>query len=267
MPSSSTSTTSPGRICVVVPGVPESNRAYLLSPAGLRPLPSKRIAGGIRIVLEPDDDGFVLMTEDQQVVAALRRRTERTGLQAVRLQRELAVGRLASVVSTGERLQRLGYKVPDEGQIVAAAKAQIGRCDTLLATGNVERAYQAAGAARRTIGQIADRQRGSVLHPNDLISSPLAASPDTLVQQAALLKSLESLPGDKNLLYGGDFEDLAQLMQFGWQHVDRSLAGVETQAELSARDPYHGRYCLQLSAGDGNGGRPSQSDGARAPAR
>jgi len=36
-------------VAFIVPGVPESNEAFLLSPAGLQALPSKRVAGGKRM--------------------------------------------------------------------------------------------------------------------------------------------------------------------------------------------------------------------------
>ena len=59
---------------------------------------------------------------------------------------------------------------------------------------------------------------------------------------------LESLrPGD-NLLSGGQFEQLGQLMQLGWQNASMPMPGVVPNAELSTDHPHSGRYCLQLAA-------------------
>jgi hypothetical protein len=62
-------------------------------------------------------------------------------------------------------------------------------------------------------------------------------------------RSFAALNGGENLLYGGDFEDLGQMTQYGWTHVRRDVPGVESSAKLSSTHPRHGRYCLELSAG------------------
>lgn len=232
----------------IVPGVPESNQAYLLSLASLRSLPGKRIAGGYRVVLEPEDDGFVLLTEDQHVVTGLRRRLERTGREVVALEKELAAARAESVSATGRRLEQLGYAEAENTPSIARAQEQINRCDSLLASGRVQEAYLAASSARRILHQAADQQRERVMHTDDLTSVPLAQSYDTLVQQAQFLNSLGSLRGKDNLLQGGDFEDLGLLVQYGWRHVSHEVPDVDAQAELSAVRPYHGNFSLQLSA-------------------
>jgi hypothetical protein len=56
------------------------------------------------------------------------------------------------------------------------------------------------------------------------------------------------LRGGENQLAGGDFEDLNQLKQLGWQHVEDPIAGIQTRVQLTARGPQEGRYCLELSA-------------------
>jgi hypothetical protein len=56
------------------------------------------------------------------------------------------------------------------------------------------------------------------------------------------------LRGGENLLYGGDFEDLGQMMQFGWQHVADDSSGIETRVALTANSPQQGRQCLEISA-------------------
>jgi hypothetical protein len=53
------------------------------------------------------------------------------------------------------------------------------------------------------------------------------------------------------LLYGGDFEDLGQLTQFGWQHFSDPNPGIESKAELSTAEPRHGSYSLMLQAASG----------------
>ncbi len=64
----------------VVPGVPDSNDAWELTPAGMRPLAHKRVAGGLRVTLGNGEIGsLVVLTQDPLVVSYLTRRTAQIG--------------------------------------------------------------------------------------------------------------------------------------------------------------------------------------------
>jgi hypothetical protein len=80
------------------------------------------------------------------------------------------------------------------------------------------------------------------------MSHPLALSDDQVVEHAEFSQRLRALPGGENLLYGGDFEDLEQMTQFGWQHVRGETSGVDAGARLSPIEPRLGAYCLEISA-------------------
>lgn len=232
---------------LIVPGVPESNQVFLLSPAGLRPLTHKRVAGGILVVFDRDDDGLLLMTEDPRVIASFRRGAARVGQPAARLVSELAMAQGKQVIATGRGLEPLGVVDAAARQDVATAGTLMQGCDRQLAAGDADRAYQSAGVARRLLALAAARQRLALAAGDLLASSPLTVSYDTLVDEAALAQSA-ALGGGENQLFGGDFEDLGQLVQFGWQHVDHPLPGVTVGAELSTDRPQRGSYCLRLSA-------------------
>jgi hypothetical protein len=45
---------------------------------------------------------------------------------------------------------------------------------------------------------------------------------------------------------GGDFEDLNQLLQSGWQRLEQPTPGVRTAVRLSPEAPGQGAYCLEL---------------------
>ncbi len=47
---------------------------------------------------------------------------------------------------------------------------------------------------------------------------------------------------------GGDFENIAQITQLGWQHVENPVPNVQSSAQLSANQPQRGSYCLELKA-------------------
>jgi hypothetical protein len=87
----------------VVPGVPESCQVFELSPAALRTLPMQRVAGGVRLAMRPDDDSFILMTEDPQVIQSLRQSIARDGARIVHLERDRAALSAASIAAAEQR--------------------------------------------------------------------------------------------------------------------------------------------------------------------
>jgi hypothetical protein len=234
----------------IVPGVPESNESFVLSPTDLRSLPSKRVAGGTRVALDTNDgdDTLVLMTEDPGVIAGFRQRAARGGRRAAKLQCDLALAQARSTTDAGRQLAQMGIDAKGLNQAVETANSEIGRANSLLAIGDTDAAYRRAAAARRILADAIHQQQLASTGAPEFDSIPFGAGHDMLVARAKFEKTLASLRGGDNQLSGGDFEDLGQLRQLGWQHVDNSLAGIETHVELSGRNPHEGRYSLELSA-------------------
>jgi hypothetical protein len=250
---SPTKPSPPANATFIVPGVPDSNLVFLLSPASFQPLASKRVAGGVQVAVDRNSADMVLFTEDPNVISNFRQRVSRDGPKAARLKRDLVAARIKAGAADVLRLRQMGVDGTDYQSATSAANSQVARCDALLNSGNVAEAYRAASAAFTTLAQAEDNQAQKLVSTTPLTSLPVdvGASPSrggSLSQQIELQKSLESLRPGENLLTGGDFEDLPQLMQLGWRHVSQPLPGVEPKAELSAQSPHAGRYCLQLVA-------------------
>jgi hypothetical protein len=232
---------------LVVPGVPESNQVFLLSPASMQPLDSKRVAGGVQITIDRNAGDMVLFTDDTNVLSIYRERVAREGPRAARLLRDLVIAHVKSGVAENQRLVQLGIDCSDYQRAVGAANSQIARSDAVLNRGNVQEACRTASATFIALAQAADQQHQKLTPAAPLTSFP-PADGDNIAGQIEFQKSLESLRPGANLLTGGEFEDLGELMQLGWQHVSQPLPGVQPKAELSAQTPHSGRYCLQLSA-------------------
>lgn len=230
-----------------VPGIPNSNRILCFSPAGLQPLDGQRVAGGTNIVLPSGWDGWVLMTEDPQVIQALRRQIAAIAPRSAKVRVELATARLADCQAGARRLAARGDTAQSTARI-EAAKRSTGRGGQQLANGQIEEAYLAAGEALRIIDAIIEGQRNELIQSIGVSSSALDVSHASIVKYDQRLASLAKLHGRENKLLGGDFEDLGQLMNVGWQHVKHPLPHVDARAELSAQSPHQGSYCLQLVA-------------------
>jgi hypothetical protein len=230
----------------VVPGIPDSSQAFAMTLAGLRLLDAKRVAGGTRITLDAFDEAAVI-TQDAQVISGLRQLFARDGLATIRLAREVLSMRASDVSEIGRRLSQLGYDIRGSDAILRGASTWLQQADAMLAAGRIESAFTVIATADRRLSDAAKLQSSIVRPATRLSSHALAESRDMLGEFAHFLRTSESLrPGD-NVLYGGDFENLDELTQFGWQHLFDPAAADEVRVELSADRPHHGRYCLRLA--------------------
>jgi hypothetical protein len=251
----STAAGAGGDAVFIVPGVPESCQVYLLTPVALKTLPVQRIAGGTRVTFRPDDDTFVLLTEDPRVVQSVRQHILRYGNRIVSLLRESAAFNAAAVSEMARTTTQIGVK-SDAAAAAASATAFLQQLDAALASQRVEQAYQAGMAANKTLNRSAADLHRAVISQTKLYSNPLALSGDTLADFTSFERTRPELQFGDNLLYGGDFEDVGQLTQIGWQHYQSQAPGVTSQAELSVAEPRHGRYCLLLHAAASGESRP-----------
>ena len=78
--------------------------------------------------------------------------------------------------------------------------------------------------------------------------SPLLVSFETLPLHVALTRQLAAARPGKNLLAGGDFEDLQNLQSLGWKHSQHALAELQAVVELSPDRPHAGGYSLRMHA-------------------
>jgi hypothetical protein len=242
-------------IAFTVPGVPETSQVFYFSPTAMRTLQSERIAGGTRLAIPVAGDGYVVMTEDPQVIQSLQQRVARDGGKTVLLERDLAARRARTMAYGSQRLAQVGLNAEVAAKEAAAVNQQLALVDSHLAAGRAEQAHDAIAALMKQIERSTAEQRLAIAPPTLLESNPLAAFSDTLPEFAALERSLKSLRPGENLLAGGDFEDINQMTGFGWQHLEGGVANVEASAQLSAVQPKQGTYCLDLNAGDASGGR------------
>jgi hypothetical protein len=247
-----------GDVVFVVPGIPESSRAYSLSPVALRPLVSQRVAGGTRIVLPADDrDSFVILTEDPGVVYGFRQRIARDAPRTARLQHELAKLYAHTAAERHRRLARFGASSDQDQRQIADITPRLREVDSLLLSNRNEPAYRIARALSKSLLDQAREQRRAKGAASTFVSHPLALSDGQIAHFAEFERRRAAMRGGENILYGGDFEDLDQMTQFGWQHVRCKESGIDAGAKLSSNNPQNGSYCLELFAAARQGELPA----------
>ncbi|HZZ72530.1 MAG TPA: hypothetical protein VFE24_09770 [Pirellulales bacterium] len=262
----------------IVPGVPETNQVFELTPTGLQTLTHRRVAGGVSIELgETGLSGLILMTQDPLVVNALTKRAAALAPLAAQWQRDLAAASFVLVQSLDARLTSEGHGFREAQELLGTARARLQQADAALTANEPAVAYlkaqQAANALdliKRTQWEMAagltqpaplktktekGKPTGAPTLPVSLLTgsvittpSPFIAAYSTLPQHWELREEMRvSRPGE-NRLSGGDFEDLNRMIQAGWQHFQFNQPEVKTDVELSPQGAVAGRFGLHLRA-------------------
>ncbi|MFH1920570.1 MAG: hypothetical protein ABIP48_11870 [Planctomycetota bacterium] len=239
------------RISLLVPGVPEEYRAYLVAPGSLEPLDRKRETGGVRVTL--DEFGLtslVLLTGEPLVVGALEQRTSATGRRAARLERDLAAAKLHAVEHIHLQLSSRARETPEAAAWLGAAREGIQWSDGSLAARDYSAASRYARRAMRPL-RLLERAhwQAAVESLPSPVAHPAAVSVATLPWYWSVAEQIASGQPGPNRLQAGDFESLETLLGAGWQHLQRTPPGIYAEAELASAAAHSGRYGLRLAAG------------------
>jgi hypothetical protein len=234
-------------IAFVVPGVPATYRAYLLTPGGLEPLRRDRVTGGTRVILDEFSlTSLVPMTDDELAVHALSLRAPQGGPRVAELERRLAGERLDQVRQVAGRLQG-DLRPPQTAAWLAAAEKSLQSCDALLANRDYYRACLEAQRAMRPLRMLEQTawQKAVDKLPSP-VSSPATVAFRTLPWQAELLAIANS--SGVNQLVGGDFEDMGVMEGAGWRRFQNPAADVFCDVRLAPAASHSGRMGVLLLA-------------------
>ncbi len=237
------------RVWFLVPGVPETNRAYQLLPGGLRPpRGQQRGTGGVRITLEEFGlTGPVLFAHDPLVIDSLTRRSALVGPRAAEIARNLAVRKLHTVRQVAGQLTRRATPAGQSAQWMDAARKSLQWCDGHLAVKEYQAAYLRARRAMRSL-QLVERAywEAATEGLTSPVSSPAAVSFAALPWHWSLIDRISSSRPGPNRLPGGDFEELPAMLDAGWNHFRYSSGGIRTAADLVAGAAHSGNSGLRL---------------------
>lgn len=236
-------------VSFIVPSVPESHRAYEVTPGGLRPIHHLQVTGGKHVTL--DEFGLtslVLLTQDPLFLNSLTQRAREIGPRAAELQRNLAVDKLRMVEQVHARLAAR-FPVPQATEWISLAKKSLQSSDGSLAAKDTAGAYAHANRAMRPL-RVLERVdwEATAARLRWPVASPAAVSFRTLPWHVAMMDFVANARPGPNQLPGGDFDDLAAMLQSGWRHVQHSMTGVRGECDLSPSAAHSGRFGLRLAA-------------------
>jgi len=234
-----------------VPGVPEGNNAYELSPTVLRPLNSKRLAGGTQVVLgDLERDSLIVFTQDALVMQTLRNRIAKTRDRGALLMREIAAAEMSEVEAAEQRLGEVGRPIPGTKKLRETVQVDLAQCGVFLAKKDANSLNSAYDQARHALQTLRDVERAhfeaAVASTDWALVDPLTTTMATLGEHYRFQHAIASAPRGPNRLSQGDFEDLRAMQQAGWRNYEHPQPGVTTSVELTPQAAHAGRTGLRL---------------------
>lgn len=236
-------------ITVVAP-VPESYKAYEITPCELKLLKQNRMTGGTRVVLgEFGLSSVVLLTQDPLVLTSLSKKTPQVAARAARLHRDLAAMKLEKVTSISRQMAGVSRELPHTIKWLSTAKAHLEASDQATSVGNFALSYLEAARAMRPL-RLLQRQHfetvASKLPPP--VTTPFTCCFATLPFQWQFMDRISRAPAEPNQLPAGNCEVLSQMLNAGWRHVQHSQPEVLTEVELSPIGAHSGKLSLRMKA-------------------
>jgi hypothetical protein len=235
---------------VTVPGVSVSDRAYRVSPAGVKQLRVSHSGSGATIAI--DDAGLttaVVLTQDPLAVHHLGRTLAEIQQEAGRLRYDMAVRRLVRTVDIDHELATAQRPLPAAANWLRDAQGHLDQARRQLETNDWENLHVSVSRAEQALAKV---RRGHWEQTAAAFPSP-AASPclaqfTSLPLHWQIAQRMQQGKFGPNEQAAGDIEALDAMLQAGWRQERRPPPGVKCDVSLSLQNPHSGRSALRMQA-------------------
>ena len=229
------------QMSLVVPGVPESSDAYVLTPTGLRPLAHRRVTGGIGVALtDLDWASMILFTSDPLAYARLAQTVGRDRSRTAQL-------RLATTIQNLQRTKTLLAARPNTARDLTSSmgliETNLTQGQRMLAAGDPAAASTYSHRASYSLAGLRRQRWEETARASRVYTSPT----ETALSFAGNPQSTGN-PQGRNHVPSGNMESISKLMQSGWRNFRREQSGVSSTVELSPVVPNTGQFSLRLQA-------------------
>ncbi len=244
-----------GNASVLVPGVGVSDRAYLVSLSGLKPVRISHTSSGARLALDDAPHAAaIVITQDHLAMHHLNRTLEEIKKdEACRLRYDVTNRRLAHAAELDQKLTEQGHPLTAAAPAIQEAQAALQQAGRMLETNDFERCLEATTKAERAISRLrrGHWEQTARAFPSPA-SSPCVAQFTTLPLHWSSADRIRRGQWGGNVQAAGDMESLEQMLKTGWQQQrlspDESGSETSTDVSLSLADPHSGRTALRLQA-------------------
>jgi len=232
------------KLTIVVPQVPQSHRAWEVTPADLRGLHTDRVLGGTKVTIrEFGLTTAVVFTSDftseNSIVGRFQTQARLNRQSAAQWSYDMAQVEMKKVVGIEEQLEKQGHVLPDGKQLMDDAQTRLEAARRYWDSRLFNEAYLESQRALRPLrilmrGQW-DLAVGESLGPkkglDSPVSSPFAVSFFTLPHHWEFMDQVSKSVPAANVLPGGDFEVDPQHVQDTWRLEEPRLDDVEMLAQ------------------------------------
>lgn len=236
-------------LTIVVPGVPEPHRAWLVTSGGLRPLQQRRVTGGVSVTLTGfRSRAFVLFSGDPAVTGSVQRQLAAIAAADLAASRSLASASLMRASDLLGSLPPAALGTLPATEMLAEATRDAQAAEALLpgdpaAAG--DRFDRAAAIGQQFIRLVWER---GVVATGSIVAGPLCTSEATLAEHWRFVETLAMTNPGENMLAGGGMNRIDELAANGWRHFVLPQQDIRTSVEISSNAPAEGRGCLRMLA-------------------
>jgi hypothetical protein len=245
---------------LTLPGIPESSNIFELTAGCLEPLRHRREAGGTRVTFDNFGlSSLLFVAQDPMIIEAVSRRAAVSGKQTSQLEAWLAAQKLDTATHV---MAQIGNRMPQSAQLNPArefddARRYLQLCNSQLNAGDYALASASARLAMMPLRKVERAAWDAAMAGRDSpVTIPGTSSFQALPWHWALVDRTAGMRIGANLLPGGDFENLDQMVRFGWRHIPHATPGIQTAADLVPEAAHNGGRGLRLTAWPVNPEKP-----------
>jgi hypothetical protein len=239
-----------GSLSVLIPGVGISERAYLVSLAGVTPLKVSHGGGGARIAIDDAPHAAaIVITQDPLAIHHLNRTLAEFRQEAARLRYDLTARRLVRTVEIDQQLTEIGRPLAQAATWLRDAQSNLEQAQRLFESSDFTSTHAAVTKAENLLAQV---RRGhweqTVRSFPSPAASPCIAQFTTLPLHWQVADRIRKGHWSANVQAAGDMESLDQMLKAGWRQQRQTPPGIGCDVSLSLADPHSGRSALRVQA-------------------
>ncbi|HMO87191.1 MAG TPA: hypothetical protein PKC18_19960, partial [Lacipirellulaceae bacterium] len=205
---------------LVMPGVPETCEAYVLSIADPRRAPTRRVTGGLYAeVGRVPQESFVLFTEDGFAYAQVERYLRRHAGRAAQLRVELAALERQAAAEAIAQLSESTLAAAEARQQLQRVDAALSAVHATLGQRDMAGAYARAAEADELLVALRSQLYGRAWPDGAAGSAPGSGEWATLPHLERATTAVAGSPQQPQIVPGGDFESLDGVQSAGWEHA------------------------------------------------
>jgi hypothetical protein len=237
-------------LSVLIPGVGISERAYLVSLAGVSPLKVSHGGGGARIAIDDASHAAaVVITQDPLAIHHLNRTLAEFRQEAARLRYDLTARRLVRTVEIDQQLTEAGRPLAQAATWLRDAQSNLEQAQRLFESSDFTSTHAAVTKAENLLAQV---RRGhweqTVRAFPSPVASPCIVQFTTLPLHWQVADRIRKGHWSANVQAAGDMESLDQMLKAGWRQQRQTPPGTGCDVSLSLADPHTGRSALRMQA-------------------